>query len=315
MTEYPTYAYGLVENYVHTKIGDRIIQIYSRLNKFISDNGSILEKVYQNMRLLDSKVFGEITSSFIEKNIRQDLEQAEEGLLDYNDVFDSVGQKLFDMTDHEDISAFLAESNVPSSQIAFFRSELRLYWDATYGKTIERLARIHKLLEEIKATLEREVYLLRAISSQNFYEGFSSNMELRNLFLHEREVFYQILEQSKIPEDESKQLEALLLMQLEKVKIKTQAFKALSLKVSKRMYQEAYIDLATSKTELEKAVLMLSYILGAFRIMSTIPAGFILSKSKILRKTIFGNRELSATSERAIKEAMTLTMSTAGMQT
>jgi hypothetical protein len=177
------------------------------------------------------------------------------------------------------------------------------------------LARIHKLLEEIKATLEREVYLLRAISSQNFYEGFSSNMELRNLFLHEREVFYQILEQSKIPEDESKQLEALLLMQLEKVKIKTQAFKALSLKVSKRMYQEAYIDLATSKTELEKAVLMLSYILGAFRIMSTIPAGFILSKSKILRKTIFGNRELSATSERAIKEAMTLTMSTAGMQT
>lgn len=308
MVNGPTYGYGLVQKYVQNKVGNNITDLYVRLNQFIQENGPVIESVYRNLKILDSTIFGNISKTLMDQSIRQDLEGALKGQQAYNTICDEVWEGLFRMTENANVTAFLQENGVPdisSEQVGYFIDEVKLYWAATYGNHIVRLAKVHNLLIKIKEKLDLEINLLKRLPQEGYLEGLQTNATLRQLFYDEREIFLKIVDESKITSDEVGELEAKLKAEMTKLNFQIEAYKNATKKIGIRAYQETYVDLALAKSDLERAILSLSYLLGAFYIVIKIPGNMIIKKSSWgLGKVI--HRELSETSNMLINQAITL---------
>ena len=304
----PKYAYYLVQRYVETKVGDNIVQIYSRISKFIEENGPVIASIYLNLKALDSTLFKDISKNLMDQNIRQDLEGAHLGQQTYNEIYDTVGKSLFLMTSTMDVEKFLAENraqDISRDQIAAFIEEVKLYWTATYGNHIERIVKLHLLLRELKEKIDLEVQLLEKLPHEEYLEALQANQRLRNLFYEERDIFLRLVDTSKITRGEVKDFESQLRAQITKVRFQMDAYKNLSRRVGSKVYNDIYIDLATARSDLERATLTLSYLIGAANILMKIPGTIIVKNTAFFGQKLF-DPNLSETGQNLIDQAASL---------
>ena len=300
----PKYAYYLVQTYVETKVGNNIVQIYFRIAKFIEENGPIIEKVYISLRKLESTLFKFINKRDVGEGIREDLEASSEELKNYNEIYDTVGQRLFNITSTMDVETFLAENRVQDiskEQVAFFIAEVRLYWAATYGNHIEKIVKLHHILRELKEKLEEENFLER-LPEESYLEALEMSQRLRNLFYEERNIFLRLVDTSKITRGEVKDFESQLRAQITKVRFQIEAYKDLSKRVGSRIYRDIYVDLATARSDLERAILTFGYFLGAANILMKIPGTMIIKQTALFGKKLF-DPNLSETGQDLINQA------------
>ncbi|MBS3162602.1 hypothetical protein J4467_01650 [Candidatus Woesearchaeota archaeon] len=301
----PKYAYYLVQTYVETKVGDNIVQIYFRIVNFIEESGPIIEKVYISLRKLESTLFKFINKRDVGEGIREDLEASREDLKNYNEIYDTVGQRLFSITSTMDVETFLAENRVQDiskEQVAFFISEVRLYWAATYGNHIEKIVKLHHILQELKEKLEEEINFLERLPQESYLEALEMSQRLRNLFYEERNIFLRLVDTSKITRGEVKDFESQLRAQITKVRFQIAVYKDISKRVGSRIYSDIYVDLATARSDLERAILTLGYFLGAANILIKIPGTMIIEQTALFGKKLF-DPNLSETGQNLIDQA------------
>ena len=303
----PNYAYGLVQRYVESKVGNNIVELYIRINRFIQENGPIIESIYRNLNILDSTIFGRISRNLMEDSIRKDLQGALEDQKSYQQICDDVGEQLFKMTERVDVEEFLKEngvSNLSKEQIGYFISEVKLYWAVTYGNHIERLYKVHMLLLQLKKELDDEVKLLQQLSNESFFDALQTNERLRKEFYEEKAIFLKIIDESRIQSDEVKQIEANLQAHIVKLRFQMEAYIKATKTMGGTAYRDVYVDLASAQSDLQRAILSLGYLLGAFYIIIKIPSSMIMKKSSWGFGLI--HKDLSVTSQRLLSEATNL---------
>ena len=307
MVDYPAYNQALLAKFVEGNVQTKIIQLYKNINVFIEENAPILEEIQQKLDNLNRTPFGKISRNLIELDIRVDLNGAKKGLSAYNRMFGRLDLYLGLMTSNFKLPQFLAENNVSPEQIRFFQQELRTYWEVVYGYHIDHLERCLKILDELRQTLQKEIEILETIPGQSYLEALDENEKIKTLFDLERAKFFELIETSKLQNEETSKIKALVSAQITKTQAMVKVLTA-------RQKANLSKDLLESRTNLEKALITLIFLLGGLNILLSIPKN--LKKrafDKIWGKitSITDEERLSLEGKRLFEEAQELLFDTA----
>ncbi|MDP3729015.1 MAG: hypothetical protein Q8R18_06220 [bacterium] len=268
----PKYAYTAISNYVEGNVGNRIIEIYKHLDRFIGENGPVIEDIQQRTRIMDNLPFGKLKRSIIEDSLRNDLTSAKKGLAIYNRIYGRTDLYLGLMTSNFKLPEFLKNNNIPADQISYFQSELQLYWEATYGLHLNHLERCKIILDKLRNILYQEVKFLEKIPQESYLIAVDDNDILRALFQEERNTFWLLAQTAQMKTEETNQLKNIVKTQIQKTQVEVKAFANI-------VKSGVGKDIEASRTLLEKSIITLTYLIGALKIISEIPKTF---KKKVL---------------------------------
>ncbi len=264
MSDYPLYNYNLLTKFVEGNVQGRIQTLYQAINTFIEESGPILEDIQQRANIMNSIPFGKLKRAIIEDSLRGDYDGAKKGLSSYNRIFGKVDLYLGLMTSNYKLPQYLKENNVPAEQIVFFQKELQIYWEDTYGYHLNHLERCLKLLKQLRDILEEEVKLLEKIPGESYLTALEENEQLAELFQKEIQIFWEFVQTAQLQEQETNKLIASLNTQIKKVRIQMRAYTEI---IRKGLGK----DLLESKTNLERTLIALMFLLGAINLIISIP--------------------------------------------
>lgn len=264
MTDYPVYNYNLLARFVEGNVQGRIQKLYEEINSFIEGNAPILEDIQQRTNILNNIPFGKLNRAIIEDSLRNDYAGAKKGLGVYNRIFGKVDLYLGLMTSNYKLPQFLRENQIPQEQITFFQKELQIYWEDTYGYHLNHLELCLKLLKQLRDILEEEVKILERIPQQSYLSALQENERLSELFQKEIATFWQLVETAQFQEVEANKLASSLKAQIKKVRVQIGVYKEIIRKGVGKDFQE-------SKTNLERALIALIFLIGAANLIKSIP--------------------------------------------
>lgn len=292
-----TYAYNAIPQFVENKVGTRIIQIYQHLATFIEETGPIIEDVYQRVQIIENLPLGKIKRNIIEDSLRNDLEEAKKSLATYNRIYGRTDLYLGLMTSNFRLPQYLQENNISPEQINYFQKELQIYWEATYGTHLDHLEKCKNALDKLRKILEQEVRYLETIPQEKYLTALEDSTKLRELFKEERETFWNLVKTAEMSPEQTNQVKSIVNAHIKKTRIQLIAFG----KIVKTGTKE---DIDQSRNQLEKAILILTYLIGALSIISEIPRTF---KKKVLFNIfnrLSDEEKLSNTGKALLNEAI-----------
>ncbi|MEK6963732.1 MAG: hypothetical protein AABX70_04850 [Nanoarchaeota archaeon] len=182
-----------VRIFVDGNVQNRFVLLAERLEQFIAETAPIIEKVNLSVDRFKGMTMETVTSEEIEVSYRKDAANAEGGLSAYNRIFGQIDHHLAMASSNFGLPEFLEENDVPKALIGEYQSCIRQYWDETYGLIGNKFRKVLPILKDMRSTLSREVFLLKAQEKVLYFKGFNPARELHELFKKERELFYKLV--------------------------------------------------------------------------------------------------------------------------
>jgi hypothetical protein len=279
----PSYPFHLIGVYVAGKVENRIWLIYNHVNNFLEENIPIVESIYVSVQALKSKPFRAITRKMMEDSLVRDRDTARKGLSAYNRAFGRVDLHLGLMTSNFKLKNFLIENGVPEEQVKYFQEEVRLHWAATYGKHVDRINILKELLDKLRATIQEEVRILEEIQDEKYLDAWSNDMHLHQLLEQERELLRELRNTMLFSSKEVKEVRQLLKTEVKKVK-------AMLVANIKYRGKEAQGDWESRQTKLQKAVILLIYLIGYLSLAFSFPINMVKDKVSWVIEKMAGER-------------------------
>jgi hypothetical protein len=266
----------LAKGFVEGKAPRRFIELSEELTKFLNLYQPILEDVYNAIKEMEDMKLGKIDPDKLIQDLENDLRNADEGLVDYNKIFDRVNSDIIIIMSNYDLKAFLTEAlagdRISGDDLADLERAADVYWNDTYGYLTARWAVVWKKLRELRDVLQQEVDLLTRIPNATYRVAMKENQDLRKLFTQERDKFYEIVHlfadtQDRFLSQTRSKFEIALKQQRQVLIAKRRTLNA--------TYHE---KMASTKNEMVKGFIILSYLAGAYKIAIGILKGRPISQ-------------------------------------
>lgn len=264
-----------VDAFVEGKVQNRFTLISLALKKFIDQESPIIEDVNARLNIFYKQPFGHIIPTEMEEKVRNDAESARKSLVNYNLTYGQVLHHLALASSNFNLPQFLQENGISLSEIPTFQVEVRQYWNQTYGLLVNRLSNIAVEMGQLASILQKQVDLLEKLPNASYFVGFSHQHELIELFHQERDLFWKIVHDTKLTKAEVKTVHNLYLS----VRNKTKSMILAHLKLLKNSFTS---EIKRSETELQKMLVILSYLLGALNLFLNIEKILIGKASEAL---------------------------------
>jgi len=252
----------LVRMFVQGNVQDRFIRISLALKNFIDNEAIIIETVNTRINQFYKKPLSNFTENEteIEEYFRRDYEEATKSLRNYLRLWGTIDTNLALMSSNFRLPEFLIANGIPKEEIIFFQREVEAYWNGTYGKLVNKFSRIKEDLLVLHNTLDKEIKIIQGMPQVNYFNGFKQSEELRRLFLFERQVFWKIVEESKIKPQDVDEARKLYYS----TKKQSRAVLLTYLEVIKEASKNKMGEIKQLPTPTQKAIVLLALATGAF---------------------------------------------------
>jgi hypothetical protein len=257
-----------VDAFVEGKVQNRFTIISLALKKFIDQESPIIEDVNARLNIFSKQPFGHIIPAEMEEKVRNDAESARRSLINYNLTYGQVLHHLALASSNFNLPKFLQENGIPISEIQVFQEEVGQYWNQTYGLLVNRLSTVAIEMGLLASVLKKQVDLLEKIPNASYFVGFSHQHELIELFHQERDLFWKIAHDIKLTKTEVKTVHNLYIS----ARNKTKSMILAHLKLLKNSFID---EVKRSETQLQKMLVVLSYLLGALNLFLNVEKNLI----------------------------------------
>ncbi|GEM_PF-4065478 len=265
-------AKSILESENKEKTPQQAISTFNILDKFIDKMAPDIESVHAAFTNFKNTSFAQINRDSVENYLRRDLAQARVALQWYNITNNAMQNSLAILSSKYGLLEFIEQNpNISSEALSAIQAETSKYHQATYGLLIERLRKVSLLLQRLHNIISEEVRTLELFPNMLFLEALSKFPRLAQLFEEEREVFWSLVKAVAITRKDVLKVRNLFYAQRRKVNEIARAH----LVILQRGFQE---DIKTSKNKFQATLLILTYLLGAYKIFTNITLINVVNK-------------------------------------
>ena len=188
----------LVINLVQGRVQQRFVELSKSLKNFVEVEAPIIERVHLYLEDFYKQSLGKVNPKQAAELFTRDKEEAMKSQAHYNRLFGTIDHHFAMMTSNFGLPQFLNEENIPAEQIPFIQNEIRVYWNSTYGNLIDKFSSIKNKLKQLIKHIDIQVKILKKVHHISYFDGLEETQTLITNFRAEREVFWQIVNESRI---------------------------------------------------------------------------------------------------------------------
>ncbi|MBS3168641.1 hypothetical protein J4216_05940 [Candidatus Woesearchaeota archaeon] len=252
----------VAHNFVDGKVQNEIIRIFELLSQFVNKISPNIEMAYAEYKKFIEKKVLDLSKEDVDNFIRYDLEESNKALYWYNIVFNAINTRIASITSNFTLRQFLISNGVDNRDIKEIQSEVNKYWEQAYLPLFNKLKAISLYLKKLKETLELEIKLMAKLKDDKYDEGCDELLSINELFLQERKLFWDLVEQIKLTERELAPVFAMFQKEVLKIKEMLKAHLRL-IKSQLNSDVKENPSIKQSERVLKIAFLTLNYIAGA----------------------------------------------------
>tara|TARA_Y100000310_G_C20528774_1_gene737410 strand:+ start:154 stop:1089 length:936 start_codon:yes stop_codon:yes gene_type:complete len=269
----------MLQAFVEHKGQKYIPLMFQELEKFIRENGPIIEDIHQRIKIRNVTQFGKLTGDILEKGLRYELKDAQNGLAIYKNTIEKISGYLTVMLDSNySAQQFLKDQyGISVEYSSLFAKDLKLQWSATYGLLLDRLKIIVGKIAVMHRYLEMQVELYLKLETPNsFIHAIHEEEEIQKIFRMERDAYKRVVNLTKLSTHEVGQIRNVMAAQAHHLK----EMLITHLQIIKSGSKD---ELAASEDRIEKALVVFGFVVRAAVVgtnISSIVVGKTLSHAK-----------------------------------